>query len=169
MEWYQHGALGDARIVQSAIFVCTSQAIAHHSIWPPMPKLQFASSTRSLTLRPSSRRRGAFTLVELLIATVVLSVGLLALSSAGVAIVRLESRGRRLSRAAGAAETRLELLRARGCTAGSGVSASGALEERWSAVTTTSATLVLTDTVLPARSGGEPTSHTYVFRSAIPC
>lgn len=169
MEWYQQGALGDARIVQSAIFVCAPRAITLHSTWPPMPKPQFASRTCSLTLRPRSRRRPAFTLVELLIATVVLSVGLLALSSAGVAIVRLESRGRRLSRVAGAAETRLELLRARGCTAGSGVTVSDGLEERWSAVAAPSKTLLVTDSVLLVRSAGEQTSHSYSFRSAFPC
>jgi prepilin-type N-terminal cleavage/methylation domain-containing protein len=134
-----------------------------------MPKLHFASSAVSLTLRPTSRRRRAFTLVELLIATVVLSVGLLALSSAGVAIVRLESRGRRLSRVAGAAETRLELLRARGCTTGSGVTVSDGLEERWSAVAAPSRTLLITDSVLLMRSAGEPMSHSYSFRSAFPC
>ncbi|HEY9515847.1 MAG TPA: prepilin-type N-terminal cleavage/methylation domain-containing protein, partial [Gemmatimonadaceae bacterium] len=69
---------------------------------------------------PSSHRLSGFTLVELLIATVVLAVGLLALTSAGAAIVKLESHGQQLSRVAAAGETRLELLRAQRCAATSG-------------------------------------------------
>jgi prepilin-type N-terminal cleavage/methylation domain-containing protein len=113
--------------------------------------------------------RSGFTLVELLVATVVLAVGLLALTSAGAAIVRLEARGQRLALVAAAGEDRLELLRMRSCSATSGVSRSDRIEERWSVTQPAPGTLILTDSVTPRVSGGPRTPRTYTFRSAVRC
>lgn len=118
---------------------------------------------------PPSRRRPGFTLVELLIATVVLAVGLLALTTAGVAIIRLESRGQQLSAVATAGETRLELLRHRGCAVESGASESDRLEERWRVLQVRPRILLVTDSVFPEVSGGAALPHTYAFRSAVRC
>jgi len=129
-----------------------------------MPESPVASS-RS---RISSNRTRGFTLVELLIATVVLAVGLLALTSAGAAIVKLESRGQRLARIAAAGETRLELLRSQRCGATSGASDSGGLEERWSVTWIASRTRVVVDSIIRDRESATA-RNTYVFRSALRC
>lgn len=118
--------------------------------------------------RTSPKRPRGFTIVELLIATVVLAVGLLALTSAGAAIVKLESRGQRLARIAAAGETRLEQLRAQRCEATSGASDSGGFEERWSATQSASRTRAVVDSIahdLESRTS----RNAYVFRSAVRC
>lgn len=169
MEWYLPGALGDARIAQSAIFVCMSRANTNHSSELPMHTLTPVSTTPPSSPQPPSQRQSGFTLVELLLATVVLAVGLLALTSAGVAIVRLETRGQQLAGVAAAAETRLELLRTRGCAATSGVSRSGRLEERWSVMQTLPRTLLVMDTVSLEASGDVALPRVYTFRSSVRC
>ena len=118
--------------------------------------------------RSSCRQRG-FTLVELLIATVVLAVGLLALTSAGAAIVRLEARGQQLSRIAATGETRLELLRSQRCEAASGASYGGGLEERWSVTQGAARTRVLVDSITRNGAGGGTPLTGYAFRSAVRC
>jgi Tfp pilus assembly protein PilV len=105
----------------------------------------------------------------LLIATVVLAVGLLALSGAGAAIVKLERRGDLFSRAATLGETRLDLLRERGCAAAPGSSAGTALAERWTVVKLSARTSALADSIAPAGSESGATIPGVVFRSAARC
>lgn len=59
-------------------------------------------------------RRG-FSLVEVMIAIVILTTGVLALAASSAAVTRLISQGGRLGGAAVAAEGRIELLRATPC------------------------------------------------------
>lgn len=113
--------------------------------------------------------RAGFTLVELIIATAVLSVGILALAGAAGAIIRLEHRGDRLSHGAGAAETRLELLRARGCSAESGVSVAGGSAERWTVVRLPGGLWEITDSVTAIAPAAGIASRARVYRSAARC
>lgn len=117
---------------------------------------------------PSRGIPPGFTLVELLIATVVLAVGLLALTSAGAAIVRLEWRGQRLARIAALGETRLELLRSERCAAAPGASSSHNVEERWRVTQVAARTLVLVDSI-GRDADGSAAVNVYAFRSAVRC
>lgn len=126
------------------------------------------SPSRTSEIRTSASRPRGFTLIELLIATVVLAVGLLALTSAGAAIVKLEARGQRLARIAAAGETRLELLRSQRCGASSGASDGGGLEERWSVAQSASRSRVVVDSIASDRESA-PARNAYVFRSAVRC
>ena len=82
-----------------------------------------------------------FTLVEALVAIIVLGVGIVALVSASASVTRMIGRGKMETRAAQAASTRLELLRsAAGSTtprcqsaalASGGPVLSGGVTERW--------------------------------------
>lgn len=118
---------------------------------------------------PSSDVPPGFTIIELLIATVVLAVGLLALTSAGAAIVKLERRGQQLSLVAGMGEARLELLRSQHCAAVSGARDNGNLEERWRVTHGAARTLVLVDTVMLDTPGGAAPRTVHAFRSAVRC
>ena len=118
---------------------------------------------------PPPRHPRGFTLVELLIATVVLAVGLIALTSAGAAIVKLEGRGQQLSRIAAAGETRLELLRSQRCEGASGTGIGGQLEERWSVTQGATRTLVLVDSILRDAAGGVEPRNVHAFWSAVRC
>lgn len=140
-----------------------------------LPATQIASHRRCRSsnlpgLRSStSPFRYGFTLVELIIATVVLAVGLLALTSAGAAIVKLERRGDRFSHVATVGATRLELLRAQGCSATSGVAGGGRLAERWTVVKLSARTYELVDSIMPSVSGDGAASRDHAFRSASRC
>ena len=73
-----------------------------------------------------------FTLLEVLVALIILSVGLLAFAAAAARTTRLISDGRRIERAALAAWSELEGLRKGGCPEpGSGAGTRGAFDVTW--------------------------------------
>lgn len=76
------------------------------------------------------RARG-FTLIETLIAAVLLATGLLAVASTARASYRLAALGGALSRSAQIAEARAGRLQAAGCHAASGSASHGPFQERW--------------------------------------
>ncbi len=74
-----------------------------------------------------------FTLVELVVAVLVLTVGVLALAGTAAAVTRMVGWGQRLSGSAIAAQSRLEALRAGGCgSLGSGRDSVGPYRLQWS-------------------------------------
>ena len=73
-----------------------------------------------------------FSLVEVIVAIVILAVGVLGLAASAGAIVRMYAEGGRVSGAAAVAESRFELLRAGTCTTmASGTATTGEFTERW--------------------------------------
>jgi prepilin-type N-terminal cleavage/methylation domain-containing protein len=118
---------------------------------------------------PSRDIPPGFTLVELLIATVLLAVGLLALTSVGTAIVNLEWRGQRLARIATLGETRLELLRSQRCAAAPGAGSTHDIEERWRVTRFAARTLTLVDSVGNDAAESAAPVNVYAFRSAVRC
>jgi len=110
-----------------------------------------------------------FTLVELMAATVVLAVGLVALTSAGAASVKLERRGQQLSTIAVRGETRLELLRAGRCSSASGSSDDRGSRELWSAAHGPAGVKVIVDSVILRADGAVHGSRAHVFRSSVSC
>src|SRR5687767_14619345 len=77
------------------------------------------------------RARHGFTLAELTVAIVLLTVGVGALAGAATFVIYETSASRRAELAAHIAATRFELLRVGPCLAASGVEAHGGLLERW--------------------------------------
>jgi prepilin-type N-terminal cleavage/methylation domain-containing protein len=75
----------------------------------------------------NTRRSSGFTLVELLIALIMLSVGLLGLVTTSALVTRMIGRGQRSADAALFAARRLERLRAGGCAATEGLGNSDTL------------------------------------------
>src|SRR5688500_19301925 len=84
---------------------------------------------------PTSRAlvgRPAFTLLEVIVALVVLGVGILGLSANASLVSRLVGDGSRLTLAATVATARLEQLRALPCArVSSGAATTRGIEERW--------------------------------------
>ena len=122
---------------------------------------------------PVSYRR-AFTLVEVLVALVLLGAGILGLSASSTLVSRMIGDGSRLSLAATIATGRLEQLRAIGCaSAASGTAVTRGIEERWSVapVGSSLAALDVHITVtypLRVRHAGT-VSRTQRFRGALHC
>ncbi len=75
-----------------------------------------------------------FALAEVIVATVLLTVGVLALEGTALAVERMVAAGQQLGGVAAAAASRLETLRAAGCAAaGDGTASDGRYDVSWSA------------------------------------
>ena len=116
----------------------------------------------------STRRCTGFTLVELLVAATLFSVGVLAIAGTSVAIARLERWSARDARAAAAAESRLELLRAQPCAAQSARDSSRDITEQWAASSPTTGVALLFDSLTIRGDAGWP-ARTESYLSAAPC
>jgi len=77
------------------------------------------------------RRIEGFTIVEVLVAALVLSVGVLAFVGSIGAATRVAGKGRRLDRLGVLAGNEIEILRSRGCGTASGRYVTGGWEIEW--------------------------------------
>ena len=82
-------------------------------------------------MRPLLRLRAAFTLVELLVACLVLGIGVLGLASTSVAVARLTGDSARAGAAAERGQARVEALRSSQCTGTGGTLLMGGIAEWW--------------------------------------
>ena len=119
----------------------------------------------SLTSAARANGRG-FTVIELVVTIVVLTVGLLAMA-ANSAVIGRQMRGARvMTEAANTAQARFERLRAVPCTALTGGTATvGEVTEVWTAANATR-TVEVTDTVKYTTRYGQ---QAYAYRTSIPC
>ena len=116
--------------------------------------------------QPRRTERG-MTIVELLIAIIILSVGILALASSAAGTSRMIGAGGQQMVAAQLAQSRIEQLRATACTsAASGSETNRGVYTQWTVATATRAR-TLTVLVRYARRGGGTTTRT--FTSVIAC
>lgn len=115
---------------------------------------------------PGAQRRG-FTLVEMMVAVVILSVGLLGLASTSAVVTRQVAGGASQSLAANAVQSRLEWMRSIPCARikDSTVTKRG-IRERWVPGATSNGVLFVRDTVW-YKVGG--TSRRHVYTMAVPC
>ena len=113
---------------------------------------------------PARDRRG-FTLVELIVAIMILVVGLLALAGTSALITRQMGTGARTAMAATVSQARLDMLSSLDCTtlAASGTSSARGVSESW-IVTDGNDVKNVTDTV---RIVG--VTRPLVYKSVIPC
>lgn len=111
-----------------------------------------------------TRSRRGFTIIEVMVAVLVLSVGVLSLLKTSAGVSRMTYRGRGSSRATQYAESRLETLRRQAyatspqCTALAGGTGTqpGGLTETWT-VATSGTTRTLNASVTYSRNGGTST------------
>jgi prepilin-type N-terminal cleavage/methylation domain-containing protein len=115
----------------------------------------------------SASRRDGFTLVELMVAVLVLSVGLLGLLSTSAVVARMVGKAGRQAVAASVAETRFEKLRSSDCSAlaAGSASARAGIQESWR-VQRVARAVIITDSVHYVDRG---VSKSHVFQSVIPC
>jgi prepilin-type N-terminal cleavage/methylation domain-containing protein len=115
-------------------------------------------------MRP--RLRAGFSLVELLVALLVVDVGLLALARITASLVRQRTELHARAAAIRAASSRLDWLGAGPCRATSGSAAPAAeLTETWAVQLAGNATRVLSDSV----SFGLGGTHAVVLHTRLPC
>lgn len=82
------------------------------------------------TRHPRRARRG-FTIVEVMVAVLVMSVGILGLAGASAVVTRLLDRGDQQTAAAMTAQRRFERLRATRCPLASGSATVSGVTEKW--------------------------------------
>ena len=118
---------------------------------------------RASARAPARRARG-FTLVELLVAIVLIDAGLLAVVQTTAVVVRRRNDARARAIAAYAAATRLEQLLASPCATTSGASGTAGLTETWSSQLA-GHTRGVSDSV----AFGVPASHVVILRTRVLC
>ena len=123
---------------------------------------------RSASARPHpprrSRHESGFSLLELLVAILLIDVALLAIVRTHAVVVRQRNDTRMRFAAAAAAATRIEQLLASPCAPASGSSSGPAWSELWSAQLD-GHTREIEDSV----AFGAPASHVVVLRTRFPC
>lgn len=111
--------------------------------------------------------RTAFTLVELLVACMVLGIGVLALASTAVAVARLSGDSARAGAATERGQGRMEAMRAAPCIPVSGALLTGAISEWWSASPSAGGQTIM-DSVSYAE-GARHAAHSETLASATWC
>ena len=132
------------------------------------------SSRRSTAETPCQRDRRGFTLVELMVAIMLLSVGMLALASSSAVLIRQMAESGTMSVASAVAQTRIEKVRtlAATCTAGAAATSTATtrgVNESWTVtpfVTANTRAAQVSVTVTYSTKRGNR-SQTYI--SMVPC
>jgi prepilin-type N-terminal cleavage/methylation domain-containing protein len=125
-------------------------------------------------MRARTRGQKGFTLVEVVVATIILTVGLLGVAGATTTVVRRLGDEARRSRADAVARRRLEWLAAAGSCAAlaDGSALEGAVEERWTVrADTLSRTAAVTAEVTVGGAVGRSAHRRYAasYATVVPC
>jgi prepilin-type N-terminal cleavage/methylation domain-containing protein len=126
------------------------------------------SVTRRRRRAPRVRQRRGFTLVELMVAVIILAVGVLGLASTSTVVSRLMGGANQQTVAANVSATRFETLRSVQCTQiRAGSSYVRGVTERWGVQRMDGATWKVVDTLFWNGAGGQ--SHRQFFESYVRC
>ena len=116
-------------------------------------------------------RRAGFTLVEMMVAVMVLAIGLLGLTSTAAYVVRQLSGGSQQTIASTVVQSRTEWMLARPCTSikSDSTAVNRGVTEHWITGATVNRVLQVTDTVKYSLTGSKKSQTVKTFTLFIPC
>lgn len=123
---------------------------------------------RAARIRASKRRtrRAGFTLVELMVAMLMFTLGMLAMASTSAVVIRQMGDAGRMSVAANVARSRIERLRAESCSgAKTGTATTRSVVEAWVVTPMTRSAQIEVTVTYATRLGSRSKS----YRSMVPC
>lgn len=112
--------------------------------------MHLSSRTHRAPLRPvgERRRRDGFTLVEVVVAMIILTVGLLALASGSMGVIRQMRAGNQAATAAMVAQSRMEKMRSRTCSSlSTGTGTTSGMAESWKVTSLSTRVSAVAETV----------------------
>lgn len=114
------------------------------------------------------KSRGGFTIIELVVAIIIMTVGVLAIATSSAGVAKQMRAGNQSALAAVIAQSRLETIRSLGCSSLSGGSAATrGMTEKWNIVWLSSRTRVVTESVTYVPRA--KVTRTLSMRSVVPC
>jgi prepilin-type N-terminal cleavage/methylation domain-containing protein len=119
-----------------------------------------------MTCKPRVKARAGFTLVEVMVAMMIMTIGLLGLASTSAVVVRQMGDAGRMGVAASVAQSRIEKLRLATCTASStGTSTARGVSETWTITPQVRSARIDVTITYATRRGMRSQS----YRSTVPC
>ena len=126
------------------------------------------------SVRMVSRRRaglgsrGGFTIIELVVAIIIMTVGVLALATSSAGVVKQMRAGNQAGLAAVVAQARLEAIRSQGCASlSSGSATTRGMTEKWTISFLSSRARAVTESVTYVPRAR--VSRTVGLRAVVPC
>jgi len=118
--------------------------------------------------RARLRARRGFTLIELVVAIIIMTVGVLALATGSAGVAKQMRAGNQAALAAIVAQARLENIRSLGCTSlANGNATTRGMTEKWAITWLSSRSRVVTESVTYVPRA--KVSRTLAMRSVVPC
>ena len=115
------------------------------------------------------RRRSGFTVIEVIVAIMVLTVGVLGLAGAAAIVTRMMASAEVQSDAAAVAAARFERLRGSRCPVASGSVSSAGINERWASVQMGNPSYRMYDVVDTVRFTRRGVQREQAYRSVVKC
>lgn len=115
-------------------------------------------------------RQKGFTIIELVVAIVILAIGVLGLAGTSAVVSRTLGQGTQHAQAASIAQTRFEIMRTTRCPVNSGAVTGGKFTEKWTRIGTTGGAPLRLYEVVDSVSysvGGKAKNQ--AFRSVVQC
>jgi type IV pilus assembly protein PilV len=114
-------------------------------------------------------RRAGFTIVEVLVAVMILSVGVLGLAGAAAVVTKMMGSSEMRSDASAVAGARFESLRSTRCPIVSGSAGGGGITERWSVAPIGTAAYRMYEVVDSVRYQSRDGLRSQAYRSVVQC